>query len=145
MNEFWQSSPKQRLVIWKQFRRHLINITQEERLQAVVDFWKMAPMSHMSTDIYDSSKWLKPWDYIWHGEYDENSIALGMAYTLHLEEYAQCKILLVQNTKKSTISLVLSVDNMHILNYNYSEVTDIKKLEDDGTVVLDIIDVSTLT
>jgi len=144
MNEFWQCSPKQRLSLWRQFRKTLASMEYLERLQEVVDFWRMAPMSSMHTDIYDSSTWLGPWDFIWNGEYDENSVALGIAYTLQLESYSQCEIWLVQNTKKSYINLIVSVDNKHILNYNYGIVNSIKDLNED-TTILQKTQVSTLT
>ena len=144
MNEFWQCSPKQRLSLWRQFRKTLASMEYLERLQEVVDFWRMAPMSSMHTDIYDSSTWLGPWDFIWNGEYDENSVALGIAYTLQLESYSQCEIWLVQNTKKSYINLIVSVDNKHILNYNYGIVNSIEDLDED-TTILQKTQVSTLT
>ncbi len=144
MNEFWQCSPKQRLSLWRQFRKTLASMEYLERLQAVVDFWKMAPMSSMHTDIYDAKTWAQPWDFIWEGVYDENNVALGMAYTLQLESYAQCEILLVQNTKKSYINLIVSVDKKHILNYNYGIVNDMNDLDND-TTILEKIKVSKLT
>ena len=144
MNEFWQCSPKQRLVMWRQFRKSLADMEYLERLQAVVDFWKMAPMSSMHTDIYDAKTWAQPWDFIWEGVYDENNVALGMAYTLQLESYAQCEILLVQNTKKSYINLIVLVDKKHILNYNYGIVNDMSELDND-TTILKKIKVSELT
>tara|TARA_R110002050_G_scaffold266391_1_gene407724 strand:+ start:531 stop:890 length:360 start_codon:yes stop_codon:yes gene_type:complete len=115
-----------------------------ERLQAVVDFWKMAPMSSMHTDIYDTSTWLAPWDFIWEGRYDENSVALGMAYSLQLESNAECEILLVQNTKESYINLIVLVDKTHILNYNYGIVNSVDQL-DKNTTILEKIQVSELT
>ena len=144
MHEFWQSSPKQRLSVWRQFRKSLADMEYTERLQAIVDFWKMAPMSSMHTDIYDSSTWLGPWDFIWNGEYDENSVALGIAYTLQLESYSQCEIWLVQNTKKSYINLIVSVDNKHILNYNYGIVNSVDDI-DVNTRILEKTKVSELT
>tara|TARA_B100000768_G_scaffold23355_1_gene20980 strand:+ start:570 stop:1004 length:435 start_codon:yes stop_codon:yes gene_type:complete len=144
MNEFWQCSPKQRLSLWRQFRKTLASMEYSQQLQEVVDFWRMAPMSSMHTDIYDSSTWLGPWDFIWNGEYDENSVALGMAYTLQLESYSQCEIWLVQNTKKSYINLIVSVDNKHILNYNYGIVNSLEELDKD-TTILQKTQVSTLT
>lgn len=135
MYEFWQTSPKQRLTLWRQFRKTLESMEYTERLQATVDFWKMAPMSSMHTDIYDPSTWLGPWEFIWQGEYDENSVALGLAYTLQLESYADCEILLVQNTEKSYINLIVSVDNKHILNYNYGIVNSIHDLCKETTIL----------
>jgi hypothetical protein len=144
MNEFWQSSPKQRLNLWRQFRKSLADMEYLERLQAVVDFWKMAPMSSMHTDIYDASTWPAPWDFIWEGVYDENNIALGMAYTLQLEGFAECEILLVQNSKESYISLIVLVDKLHILNYNYSIVNSVDDI-DVNTTILEKTLVSELT
>jgi hypothetical protein len=144
MNEFWQCSPKQRLSLWRQFRKTLTSMEYIERLQAVVDFWKMAPMSSMHTDIYDASTWLAPWDFIWEGRYDENSVALGMAYSLQLESNTECEILLVQNTKESYINLIVLVDKTHILNYNYGIVNDMSELDND-TTILKKIKVSELT
>lgn len=144
MNEFWQSSPKQRLNLWRQFRKSLADMEYLERLQAVVDFWKMAPMSSMHTDIYDASTWTQPWDFIWKGVYDENNVALGIAYTLQLESYAECEILLVQNSKESYISLIVLVDKTHILNYNYGKVNSVNDL-DSNTTILEKTQVSELT
>ncbi len=144
MNEFWQSSPKQRLNLWRQFRKSLSDMEYLERLQAVVDFWKMAPMSSMHTDIYDASTWAQPWDFIWEGVYDENNVALGIAYTLQLEGYAECEILLVQNSKESYISLIVLVDKTHILNYNYGKVESVNDL-DANTTILEKTQVSELT
>ena len=144
MNEFWQSSPKQRLNLWRQFRKSLSDMDYLERLQAVVDFWKMAPMSSMHTDIYDASTWAHPWDFIWEGVYDENNVALGIAYTLQLEGYAECEILLVQNSKESYISLIVLVDKTHILNYNYGKVDSVNDL-DSNTTILEKTQVSELT
>lgn len=144
MNEFWQSSPKQRLNLWRQFRKSLADMEYLERLQAVVDFWKMAPMSSMHTDIYDASTWTQPWDFIWKGVYDENNVALGIAYTLQLESYAECEILLVQNSKESYISLIVLVDKTHILNYNYGKVNSVTDL-DSNTTILEKTQVSELT
>jgi|TARA_B110000495_G_C23033686_1_gene616471 hypothetical protein len=135
MHEFWQSSPKQRLSVWRQFRKSLAEMEYTERLQAIVDFWKMAPISSMHTDIYDASTWPAPWEFVWEGRYDENNIALGMAYTLHLEGYAECEILLVQNSKKSYISLIVLVDKLHILNYNYGIVNSVDDIDVNTRIV----------
>ena len=135
MEEFWQGSPKQRLSLWRQFRKTLAGMEYTEKLQATVDFWKMAPMSSMHTDIYDPDTWPDPWEFIWNGEYDENSVALGIAYTLQLEKHADCEILLVQNTKESYINLIVSVDNKHILNYNYGIVNSIEELTTETTIL----------
>jgi len=144
MKEYWQAPPNQRIKLWRSFRKGLVDLSYTEQLQATVDLWKMAPMSNMTTDIYDHTTWSTPWEYIANGTYDENNIALAMAYTLQLEGYASCEIALVQNTKKSYINLIVIVDNKHVLNYNYGEVNSIDVINNDVTI-LEKTCVSTLT
>lgn len=83
------------------------------------DWWATAPLSANTIDVYDSNSWASPWDFIWAGNFDENSVALGMAYTLQLEELAECKLLLIQKKQGDVPRLVVLVDNYYVLNYNY--------------------------
>jgi hypothetical protein len=129
MNEFWQSSPKEKLKIWRTFRKSLADLDLATQLQSTVDFWKTAPISNMIIDIYNESAWERPWDLIWNGQFDENNIALAMAYTLHLEKYADCEILLIQNIEESFIKLVTLVNSEYLLNYEYSTVSEIAVLD----------------
>ena len=42
----------------------------------------MAPISKMTIDPVDSRTWLTPWEMLHSGDFCENSIALGMSYTI---------------------------------------------------------------
>lgn len=123
MNHIWQASPEERLKYWRDFRKELEHLDDLECLQAVVDWWKMAPLSTRSIDPYYSDEWPDPWQLLYEGDFDENSIALGMAYTLHLMEWP-CHIKLVQDINQSFLGLVVIVDDKHVLNYNYGSVDD---------------------
>lgn len=120
-NIIWQLTPNERLKEWRSFRKELDELDDKECLQTIVDFWRMAPLSNRVIDPYDSKEWPNPWNMLWEGKFDENAIALGMAYTLELCDWS-CEVLLVQNTKKSYIGLVVRVDDEYILNYNYGAV-----------------------
>ena len=124
MNDVWQQSPKQRLKTWREFRLSLDDIEYEEDcLQAVVDWWKTAPVGSRELEIYDVKSWPDPWQLIYTNALDENSIALGMAYTLHLADWT-CSVLLVQNQEESWIRLVVLVDDTYVLNYTYGVVEE---------------------
>ena len=124
MNDVWQQSPKQRLKTWREFRLSLDDIEYEEDcLQAVVDWWKTAPVGSRELEIYDVKSWPDPWQLIYTNALDENSIALGMAYTLHLADWT-CNVLLVQNQEESWIRLVVLVDDTYVLNYTYGVVEE---------------------
>ena len=129
MNDVWQQSPKQRLKTWREFRLSLDDIEYEEDcLQAVVDWWKTAPVGSRELEIYDVKSWPDPWQLIYTNALDENSIALGMAYTLHLADW-MCDVLLVQNQEESWIRLVVLVDDTYVLNYTYGVVEEKKILK----------------
>ena len=129
MNDTWQQSPKQRLKTWREFRLSLDEIDYEEDcLQAVVDWWKTAPVGSRELDVYDKNSWPDPWQLIYTNSLDENSIALGIAYTLHLADW-DCEVLLVQNQEESWIRLIVLVDDTYVLNYTYGVVEEKQILE----------------
>ena len=124
MDNVWQQAPKIRLKLWRDFRLQLDSVDYEEDcLQAVVDWWKSAPVGSRELDIYDVESWPDPWQLIYDNALDENSIALGIAFTLHLIDW-ECEVLLVQNQEESWIRLVVLVDERYILNYTYGKVED---------------------
>ncbi len=128
MDNVWQQAPKIRLKLWREFRLQLDNIEYEEDcLQTVVDWWKSAPVGSRELDIYDIESWPDPWQLIYNNELDENSIALGIAFTLHLIDW-ECEVLLVQNQEESWIRLIVLVDDRYILNYTYGKVEDLSVL-----------------
>ena len=124
MDNVWQQAPKTRLKLWRDFRLQLDSIDYEEDcLQAVVDWWKSAPDGSRELDIYDVESWPDPWQLVYNNALDENSIALGIAYTLHLIDW-ECEVLLVQNQEESWIRLVVLVDDKYVLNYTYGKVEE---------------------
>jgi hypothetical protein len=64
-----------------------------------------------------------------------------MAYTLHYSDIP-CRILHVQNVENSEIKLIVLVDNMYILNYNYDTINT-KEVMNEFNVLTEI-EVSTL-
>lgn len=132
-NTVWQMSPSDRLKEWRYFRKKIAEKELFDAMQDVIDWWKLAPLSSRVLDIYDNSTWPDPWELLHNGEYDENSIALGMAYTLSLNDIP-CNILLVQSRKESYLGLIVFVDEKYILNYTYGEIND-KSILDDSEVL----------
>lgn len=130
MYNIWQMSPKEKLNSWREFRTSLDDVEYDDDcLQLITDWWKLAPLSTRVIDLYDSSSWPDPWKLIHNGLYDENAVGLGMAYTADLIGL-DCKILLIQNQKESYNKLVVIVDNDFVLNYTYGTVADAKILDD---------------
>lgn len=127
MNNIWQESPKEKLKSWRKLRKEVSEQDDLDCLTNIINWWKMAPISARALDVYDSSTWPNPWDMLWKGSMDENSIALGIAYTLHHIDW-ECEVLLIQNTEESFVKLVVLVDNEHVLNYNYDSIENVSVL-----------------
>lgn len=123
MNEvtFWQLSPTERLKEWRSFRISLQDLTIEEQVEHTVKWWMKTPIDRNTIDPYDSSNWPDPWQLIHSGKFDENAIALAMAYTLHYLGL-ECKVLLVQDQSRNLITLVTVIKEEYVINYNYGEV-----------------------
>jgi len=66
---------------------------------------------------------------LYKGNFDENSVALGMAYSLHLIG-VDTEILLVQNRQEHTLNLIVLVDELYILNYTYGSIDKVDVLKD---------------
>ena len=128
MNEVWDLPPNDRLKIWRIFRKSIEGKDNDFVIQSIVDWWKTTPVSNRITDIYDSSTWPDPWELIYMGEFDENTICIGMAYTLHLID-KPCDVLLLQDRKKHYIGLTILVDETVVLNYNYGTINKYKEIE----------------
>lgn len=128
MNTAWQLMPHERLKAWRKFRKDIADIPDLECLQAVVDWWKFTPIGSRAIDPYESTDWPDPWQLIHTGNFDENAIALGMAYTLHLIDW-DCYVSLMQDPEKNFIGLVVIVDDEYVLNYNYGTVDKLSELK----------------
>ena len=83
---------------------------------------EVAPVGSRELDIYDVESTII-WQPVYNNALDENSIALGIAYTLHLIDW-ECEVLLVQNPRRKLIRLVVLVDDKYVLNYTYGKVEE---------------------
>ena len=113
----WTLSPDDRLREWRSFRKQVSALGTEQQLESVIAWWKMAPIGTRVIDIYNSNDWPDPWELIHKGEFDENAIALGMAYSIQL------------------LGLIVLVDKSYILNYTYGIIEDATKVLDNSEIV----------
>lgn len=125
----WQLAPSERLKEWRKFRKHLETLDDEDCVAQIIDWWSTAPLSTRVIDPFDNTHWPDPWQLLYNGEYDENIISLGIAYTLELLDW-ECEVLLVQNTEKGFLNLVILVDDDYVLNYTYNKVEPSSVLSD---------------
>jgi len=123
----WFESPTARLSQWREFRKSLDTSDTSQVCEIVVDWWKLAPISKMTIDPVNSSTWPTPWEMLHSGDFCENSIALGMSYTIHYaNENIPNKLLFITCRQNSTEKLCVLIDNKYLLNYEHGSISTLR-------------------
>tara|TARA_X000001036_G_C20109555_1_gene574615 strand:+ start:52 stop:504 length:453 start_codon:yes stop_codon:yes gene_type:complete len=124
IQQAWYESPSTRLNRWRAFRKGLNTDNTKDVCELVIDWWKMAPISSWTIDPVDSDTYPTPWEMLHSGNFCENSMALGMSYTIH---YANEKIpnslMYITDREKSIQKLCVLIDNKYLLNYSYGAIS----------------------
>ena len=132
----WFESPSTRLKMWREFRQSLDIENTLEVCQTVVDWWKSSPIMAISIDPVDYKRWPTPWEMLHKGDFCENSLALGMSYTIY---YANNRIpnrmVFVQNKKDSIQKLCVLIDEKYLLNYRHGVISSRPESE---TIIYDV-------
>ncbi len=125
MNPFILSS-KDRLAHWKQFRKDLSALTEEEQLVSVVEYWALAPLSKLAHDMERPNDCPSPWEMIGDGNWCRNSVAMGMEFTLRLAGWdsQRIQLLMIRDWDISEVIMVVNIDESKVLNYTYGTVVD---------------------
>ena len=114
----WYESPRKRLSMWREFRKSLDTDNITEVCNTVIKWWQSAPLVSLAIDPVNSEQWPTPWEMLHQGDFCENSLALGMSYTIY---YANSEIpnelLYVTCFGESFQRLCTLIDNKHLLNY----------------------------
>jgi hypothetical protein len=119
---------------WRELRSNLTaDLTDAQHLQAVVQFWSMAPLIRPFLDWDNPDKWPDPWELLSEANYDPSAVALGMEYTLLLSEDkrwspSRMHLSLACTADKSTQKLILMVDDCHVLNYAHGQILPLEKV-----------------
>ncbi len=123
-NQAWYESPSKRLSMWRDFRNGLDKTNTLEVSNTVMHWWKSAPLSSITIDPVNSEQWPTPWEMLHQGNFCQNSVALGMAYTIY---YAnpdiQNELLYVTCLGKSFQRLCALIDNKHLLNFDHGRIS----------------------
>ena len=123
-NQAWYESPRIRLSLWRQFRKGLDTNHTEQVCKTVVEWWKTAPISSMTIDPVESNTWPTPWEMLHSGNFCEDSMALGMSYTIHYaNETIPNELMYITDRNNSTQQLCAWIDNKYLLNYEHGSIS----------------------
>lgn len=122
--KWWFESPSKRLALWREFRNGLDTNNTLDVCDAVIKWWQTAPLVSITIDPVNSSQWPTPWEMLHSGNFCENSLALGMSYTIY---YAnpdiENELLFVTCREKSFQRLCALIDNKHLLNFERGSIS----------------------
>jgi|TARA_B110000858_G_scaffold198513_1_gene265977 hypothetical protein len=110
--------------MWRQFRESLDTGDTLEVCSTVVSWWKSAPISSMTIDPVTSGNWPTPWEMLHSGDFCENSLALGMSYTIYYaNQDIKNELIYVTDKLKSTEKLCSLIGNKHLLNFDHGVIS----------------------
>lgn len=120
----WFESPSTRLGMWREFRRSLDTTNTREVCSIVIKWWESAPLVSIAIDPVDASRWPTPWEMLHQGDFCENSLALGMSYTIYYANHdIKNELIYVTCRTKSFQQLCVLIDNKHLLNYERGRIS----------------------
>jgi len=143
MSEWNNSSAEERLEKWRGFRESLEDLSEEDLLNTVADFFAAVPIGARCIDFYTPESWPNPWELLYHKLFCTNSISLLIYHTLCVSlDKNRVEILLVE-TKEDRFLLPV-VDKKRIFNYELGKVNNIKdhaniKIIDNFSEAVDVI------
>lgn len=114
-----------RLAAWKTLRSQLTGqLEDREYLQLVVDWWSRAPLQNYILDYDQQDTWPDPWSLLYHGDFDVNSVSLGMLYTLSLAQEPrwtadELTLMLIKDPQHHQLQLALNVADRWLLGWEY--------------------------
>lgn len=119
----WPDLFEQRLADWYSLRSNPNNLTQEQYLHAVNDWWWRVPMvnQYLSWDNYTT--WPGPWDLLEKNHYCDLARCQGIAYTILMSSCPGIESLSVAQTDRG--NLVLVNHGKYILNWAPGELLNI--------------------
>ena len=110
--------------MWRDFRKSLDTNNIFDVCNIVIAWWQSAPLVSIAIDPVNSSQWPTPWEMLHRGDFCEDSLALGMSYTIY---YAnpdiKNELLYITCRKKSLQRLCALIDNKYLLNFEHGVIS----------------------
>lgn len=120
----WFESPSKRLNMWRDFRKSLDTSNIVEVCDTVIKWWQTAPLVRIAIDPVNSSQWPTPWEMLHQGDFCEDSLALGMSYTIYYANPAiENQLMYITCREKSFQRLCTLIDNKYLLNYEHGVIS----------------------
>jgi len=123
-NTAWFESPSVRLGQWREFRHSLDTDSVEDICKTVVAWWLSAPTVSMTIDPVNSEHWPTAWEMLHHGNFCDNSLALGMSYTIYYaNQNISNELVYIIDRDLCVEKLCALIDDKHLLNFEHGTIS----------------------
>ena len=119
----WPGSFEERLVAWNHLRRHLANAPRERAAAEINDWWWQSPQIPHDINWSDIRTWPDPWQLLQRPAYSDLARALGIAYTMLMDDIFDARDLDVVHSRG--YNLVVVDRGNYIWNYCPGELVNI--------------------
>jgi len=83
----WKLTASGRIAHWKDFRKSLDDLSLEQAVQSVAEYWQKCPYVPYYLDPGKPETWPTPWELIAENYYCDLAKSLGMLYTIHFTSH----------------------------------------------------------
>ena len=130
---FFNFSPTERILDWRNFRKELKNKEEKEQLEEIAKYWSNIPLKMFSIDWDRPDTWTSPWEMLYEFDLDSNAVAILMEQTLILSGWDALRIKLcyINNIVRKDQTMAVIIDNKYVLNYSVGEVFDLDRVKND--------------
>lgn len=117
----------QLLQVWKTIRDNMVNLEEQEQISSVVDFWSQCPLATFAYDPEALDAYDTPWEMMHRNDWCQNSVAVGMEFTLRLGDFPSDKLIIkmIRDYDASIQRLVVEIDGKYWLNYEHGTISPI--------------------
>lgn len=132
----WENtSPEDRLILWRSFRKSLEGVALQKQIQEIANFFARTPISARSVDYYTPSSWPTPWEILHYGKLCQSSISILMYHTFTLLDAPESNAKLCLIDDSVDRYLVLVVDGRFVLNYELGAISEWEDFADRNRII----------
>ena len=134
----WKLDTSGRIARWRDFRKTLVNLSLDDAVLEVQEFWQGCPFNPYYLDITAPENWPSPWELIAENYYCDLAKALGMLYTICYTTHGnqlEPEIRVYYDSKSQhTYNLAVLCQGKYVLNFFDDTIVNIESINKNLTL-----------
>lgn len=126
MSAWNNSTPEERIANWRELREHISNLSEEEQINSIAEFFARVPIGARCIDFYTPDSWPTPWELLYHKLFCPSTISLLIYHTLCVT-LGEERVSIVLIDSGDDRFLVPLVDKQRVFNFELGKVNNIKE------------------